>query len=577
MHNIGRVISVSYNNLVFEVSDFSKMNYNLHGNTYIAKGVVDYVTIVNDIEQKFIYQVIKAEDKEQQLSKLENSKIDYLGKFDCIPIGIINDGKIEFNMKSYPTLQNKVYLTSEEEYKTLFSIDASDKSLSLGLIEEKYSAQIDLSRIFNHHTAILGNTGSGKSTTIRQIISETQKFKTSNLHVHVLDVHDEYSLVSNTESIDVFKDYKINIQSLDLQDWMNLVKPSDLVQLPILQTALKLSYALKNNRISETWLRCYLGLTLYSYVQTDAVARRTKIINCLKGTGIDTSKYSAQYANFTGQAEATFLDSINRLMESEYPGETEYSFIHEQLTESEYRTDSFNNLLHGLEFAFLLEESKGNAQARSHCGTLETRIKSIQTRYDSLLSSGSDFTPVSQEQITIYSVSALDDDLLLFFSSYLLKLIFEKNKNLSLKERDVNIFILEEAHRYISKSRENSSFQEIELFKKIAREGRKFGCFIFLSSQRPSELSSTVLSQCNNYLIHRIKNNLDLDYMLRTIPYINSNQLTRISYLPTGTAFIVGELFPIPVEVNVFDNTLDNVSTTPEILFDEKVLKSIEI
>lgn len=125
MHNIGRVVSVSYNNLVFEVSDFSKLNYNLYGNTYIAKGVVDYVTIVNDIEQKFIYQIIKVEDKEQPLSMLENSKIDYIGKFNCIPIGIIKDGKIEFNMKCYPTLQNKVYLTSEEEYKILFSINAS--------------------------------------------------------------------------------------------------------------------------------------------------------------------------------------------------------------------------------------------------------------------------------------------------------------------------------------------------------------------------------------------------------------------------------------------------------------------
>lgn len=567
MHNIGRVISVSYNKLVFEVSDFTKLNYNLFGHTYIAKGVVDYVTIVNDISQKFVYQVIKAEDKEQPLSKLENSKLDYKGKFDCIPIGIIQNEKIEFNMKHYPSLQNKVYLTSEDEYKMIFAIDNSSDVLELGLIEEKYNAQIDLSKIFNHHTAILGNTGSGKSTTIRQIISETKKFSTSNLHLHILDVHDEYSQAANTQKIDVLHDYKINIESLDLQDWINLVKPSDLVQLPILQTALKLSDALKNSLISETWLRCYLALTLYNYVQTDAVARRTKIINVLNGTGINTSEYNAQYANFQGPSEERFLSSLTQKMEAMHPGEIEYSFLHDQLTESEYKTDSFKNLLGGLEFAFLLEECKGNAQARSHCGTLETRIKSIQTRYATLLSSSGDPTPISQEQITVYSVSALDDDLLLFFSSYLLKIIFEKNKHLTLATRDINIFVLEEAHRYISKSRENSSFQEIELFKKIAREGRKFGCFIFLSSQRPSELSSTVLSQCNNYLIHRIKNNLDLDYMLRTIPYIDSNQLTRISYLPTGTTFIVGELFPIPLEVSVFDNALNNVSTTPKISF----------
>ena len=572
MHSIGKVISVSYNNLVFEVSNFSKLNYNFGGYTYIAKGIVDYVTVVNDINQKFIYQVVKVEDKEHPLSKVENSKLEYTGKFDCIPIGIIQNGKIEFNMKHYPSLRDKVYLTSEEEYNLIFSVEDSTESISLGLIEEKYSAQINLSKIFNHHGAILGNTGSGKSTTIRQIISETQKHSTKNLHLHVFDVHDEYSHINDIEKIDVLNDFKINIENMDLQDWINLVKPSDLVQLPILQTALKLADGIRNNWISKIWLKCYVAHTLYSYVQTDAVARRTKIINILRETGIDTSGYSSQFANFSGTAEENFLKALIQKMDSEHPGETEYSFLHTQLEASEYKTTSFEDLLNGLEFSFLLEECKGNAQARSHCGTLETRIKSIQARYSSLLSSNGDVTPISDSQIIVYSVSNLDDDLLLFFSSYLLKNIFDKNKQLPLEKRDVNIFILEEAHRYISKSRETSSFQEIERFKKIAREGRKFGCFLFLSSQRPSELSSTVLSQCNNYLIHRIKNNLDLDYMLKTIPYIDSNQLTRISYLPTGTAFIVGELFPIPVEVKVFENTSDSVSTTPEILFNSSIV-----
>ena len=572
MHSIGKVISVSYNNLVFEVSNFSKLNYNFGGYTYIAKGIVDYVTVVNDINQKFIYQVVKVEDKEHPLSKVENSKLEYTGKFDCIPIGIIQNGKIEFNMKHYPSLRDKVYLTSEEEYNLIFSVEDSTESISLGLIEEKYIAQINLSKIFNHHGAILGNTGSGKSTTIRQIISETQKHSTKNLHLHVFDVHDEYSHINDIEKIDVLNDFKINIENMDLQDWINLVKPSDLVQLPILQTALKLADGIRNNWISKIWLKCYVAHTLYSYVQTDAVARRTKIINILRETGIDTSGYSSQFANFSGTAEENFLKALIQKMDSEHPGETEYSFLHTQLEASEYKTTSFEDLLNGLEFSFLLEECKGNAQSRSHCGTLETRIKSIQARYSSLLSSNGDVTPISDSQIIVYSVSNLDDDLLLFFSSYLLKNIFDKNKQLPLEKRDVNIFILEEAHRYISKSRETSSFQEIERFKKIAREGRKFGCFLFLSSQRPSELSSTVLSQCNNYLIHRIKNNLDLDYMLKTIPYIDSNQLTRISYLPTGTAFIVGELFPIPVEVKVFENTSDSVSTTPEILFKSSIV-----
>ncbi|HCT0482129.1 TPA: ATP-binding protein, partial [Staphylococcus pseudintermedius] len=221
-------------------------------------------------------------------------------------------------------------------------------------------------------------------------------------------------------------------------------------------------------------------------------------------------------------------------------------------------------LLEGLDFVFLLEESKGNNQARAYSATLETRIKNVHSRFSELF--GNNDTDIHAKTI-IYSVSELDDDLLLFFTTYILKKEFLDNKTKQINERKVNVFVFEEAHRYISKTKETSQFEEVEIFKKIAREGRKFGCFLMLSSQRPSELSSTVLSQCNNYIVHRIKNNIDLEYIINTIPYINRFQLKRFSYLPTGTAFVVGELFPIPVEIEITELYSKNVTSTPEIIY----------
>lgn len=68
-------------------------------------------------------------------------------------------------------------------------------------------------------------------------------------------------------------------------------------------------------------------------------------------------------------------------------------------------------------------------------------------------------------------------------------------------------------------------------------------------SQRPGELSKTVMSQCKNFILHRIRNNIDLEQMRRSIPYLNESQLTRLSYLKTGTALLVGEAFSIPMEL----------------------------
>ena len=560
MNSIGKVVSVSYDRLIFEVSDFEKLNYNFKGQIYLAKGVIDYVTIKNRFDERFIYQVVKVSDKELPLSTDESAKFSYSGTFECVPIAMIKNDFVEFNLKKYPFLQDKVYLTTLEEFNIIFNEDNLKHSLSLGLIEERYVAKIDPNKLLTHHSAILGNTGSGKSTTVRKIISEINKIDSDNLRLHIFDVHDEYGRLLDVEVVNVMEEYGINILNLEHQDWLNLLKPSELVQLPVIEMALKIANCLLIESVDESWLKCFIAYNLYTNQQTDAVTKRTKIIGILNGTGIDTSKYSSQFGNFVQVDEKKFLDDLLEATK----GEVEYSYLSSKLEKANYQVDSFENLLIALNYVFLLEESKGNSQARAYSGTLETRIKNIQTRYSKLFENEEKSV---DSKAVVYSVSEMDDDLLLFFTTYVLKKEFSKNKSLALKQRAVNVFILEEAHRYISKIKENSQFHEVEVFKKIAREGRKFGCFLLLSSQRPSELSSTVLSQCNNYIIHRIKNNVDLEYLLQTIPYINKNQLSRFSYLPTGTAFLVGELFPIPVEVEVVEESSSNVTTTPQVIF----------
>lgn len=560
MNSIGKVVSVSYDRLIFEVSDFEKLNYNFKGQIYLAKGVIDYVTIKNRFDERFIYQVVKVSDKELPLSTDESAKFSYSGNFECVPIGMIKNNFIEFNLKKYPFLQDKVYLTTLEEFNIIFNEDKLKNSISLGLIEERYVAKIDPNKLLTHHGAILGNTGSGKSTTVRKIISEINKMNSDNLRLHIFDVHDEYGRLPDVEVINVLEDYGINILNLEHQDWLNLVKPSELVQLPVIEMALKIANCLLTETIDESWLKCFIAYNLYTNQQTDAVTKRTKIIGILNGTGIDTSKYNSQFGNFSQVDEQKFLADLLEATN----GEVKYRYLSPKIEKANYQVDSFENLLMALNYVFLLEESKGNSQARAYSGTLETRIKNIQTRYSKLFENEE---KSFDSKAVVYSVSEMDDDLLLFFTTYVLKKEFSMNKSLALKQRAVNVFILEEAHRYISKIKENSQFHEVEVFKKIAREGRKFGCFLLLSSQRPSELSSTVLSQCNNYIIHRIKNNIDLEYLLQTIPYINKNQLSRFSYLPTGTAFLVGELFPIPVEVEVFEESYSNVTTTPQVIF----------
>ena len=563
MNSIGRVVSVSYDRLIFEVSDFEKLIYNFKGEIYIAQGVIDYVTIKSQFGDKFVYQVVRVEDKEIKIVNDEKSKFDYVGRFECVPVGILENDKINFNLKKYPFLQDRVYLSSDEDLQKVFSIEKRETSILLGAIQDKYDAQINLNKLITHHSAILGNTGSGKSTTVRKIIKEITTKETSNLYLNIFDIHNEYSQIDGVNNSDVLEDFSIKIESLELQDWLNLIKPSELVQLPVVQTALKLAYCLSEGKLDREKLSCFIAYNLYHNQQSDAVAKRSKIIGILEGTGISTEKYNSQFGNFSQKDEQEFKSSLYTNM---YKSHSE---ITKEIEDASYTINSFEALFEALNFVFLLEECQGNTQARGYSATLETRVKHIQFRYGNLFKLKTDDC-ANESKITVYNVSGLDDDLLLFFTTYILKKEFKKSSEIDITNRDVNLFIFEEAHRYISKLNENSLFGEVEVFKKIAREGRKFGCFLMLSSHRPSELSSTVLSQCNNYLIHRIKNNVDLEYLLKTIPYINKNQLTRFSYLPTGTAFIVGELYPIPVEVDVDGEGEIDITDTPKVKFKGK-------
>ena len=310
MNSIGRVVSVSYDRLIFEISDFEKLIYNFKGEIYIAQGVIDYVTIKSQFGDKFVYQVVRVEDKEIKIVNDEKSKFDYVGRFECVPVGILENDKISFNLKKYPFLQDRVYLSSDEDLQKVFSIEKRETSILLGTIQDKYDAQINLNKLITHHSAILGNTGSGKSTTVRKIIREIATKETSNLYLNIFDIHNEYSQIDGVNNIDVLEDFSIKIESLELQDWLNLIKPSELVQLPVVQTALKLAYCLSEGKLDREKLSCFIAYNLYHNQQSDAVAKRSKIIGILEGTGISTEKYNSQFGTFSQKDEQDFKSSL---------------------------------------------------------------------------------------------------------------------------------------------------------------------------------------------------------------------------------------------------------------------------
>lgn len=175
--------------------------------------------------------------------------------------------------------------------------------------------------------------------------------------------------------------------------------------------------------------------------------------------------------------------------------------------------------------------------------------------------------------VVIIDLSLIPSDVVHLVVAVIARIIFESMQRYRRKFGKVlpTVLMLEEAHNFIKKySSEDDVISPTEVcnqvFEKIAREGRKFGLSLMISSQRPSELSATILSQCNTFLMHRIVNDRDQDLIKRLVPDNIGGLLQELPMLPTKKAILLGWASPIPilVEMNELDKKYRPKSDDPD-------------
>lgn len=179
----------------------------------------------------------------------------------------------------------------------------------------------------------------------------------------------------------------------------------------------------------------------------------------------------------------------------------------------------------------------------------------------------------SNGEIALIDLSLVPTDVVHLVMAVISRIIFEAVQRYRRENTDVlpTVMVLEEAHTFIKKysgEKEEISAQQMccQTFEKIAREGRKFGLGLVLSSQRPSELSPTVLSQCNTFLLHRIVNDKDQELVKKLVPDNMGSLLNELPVLPTRKAILIGWASPIPllVEMNWLDKDYQPHSSDPD-------------
>lgn len=611
---IGKLISINSDKFTVELLNQS-INFTINGfediyqyaqiNGYVILPYQDFYIVAEIFGVRERDSDIKWQGEKEQILNKSNS-VKYL---DINPIGTIQKEKFKYGVSIFPTLYTDVLYIKKEELDIIFEynndriyLEDTEDSTRLKLLEigtstifPDYKVKININDFFGAHSSVLGNTGSGKSCTIASMIQtlfKKENYSAVGASFLFFDVNGEYhkafSQLSNhdidvkyfsinetkdNESFEYKKQITKNIEYgnfklphwfLNIDEWALLLQASEKTQLPILRSALGFSQNM--DRISRNHI--FASNILFVYENWESpVAKRQRIVSLIeKGSfdDIDVSKYNAIYGNMNNGDEEAFKNSVKAHIDIE-------TFNFPKYNNEFFDFDKFDD---SIDEAILYEEFHGNKQIRDYCSSLMTRFKSLKERQefnfltqnkeevdkkeflDDLLGLKND---KKKTQITIIDLNSVEDEVVEVISCVITRMIFERLKIIPDRNSFPVNLVLEEAHRYISEHK-NSHFGEAnKIFERVAKEGRKYGLFLMVSSQRPSELSKTVLSQCSNFIVHRIQNPDDLNHIRQMTPHISSNILYRLPSIPTQHALVFGSSVQIPTLFKVNDaNPLPN-------------------
>ncbi|MFG1288909.1 MULTISPECIES: ATP-binding protein [Xanthobacter] len=469
------------------------------------------------------------------------------------------------------------------------------RALPIGksVVFEDYEVKVRLNEFFGGHVAVLGNTGSGKSCTVASIL-QTLFLKPSEHHARgatfvVFDVNGEYhaalSPLAKAGSIGVKRlvldgtagGFRLPHWFLEMAEWELLLQASERTQLPVLRTALGLTslfhantaeaLALREHFVATCIVECFRGADGDSPVSK--FQRVVSLLQKYPTTDLNMNLLNRfgpnlQYGNFSSpNGQALFLNEVRNKLREDVP-----------LPAYNRTPFSFDELHECLDFAILYEEAHGNRQIRDYCSAMVTRLKSLQERVEygfvrhegaevadaptdleylaevvGLAPQGERFA--KRDQIIIIDLNAVEDEIVELVSAVIARMLFRLLRRAEPRNRFPIHLLLEEAHRYIASTPSRFSIDATKIFERIAKEGRKYGMFVMLASQRPSELSKTVLSQCSNFLVHRIQNPDDLSQIRQMTPFISDAILKRLPSLPRQHALVFGTSVNLPTTFKV--------------------------
>ena len=532
--------------------------------------------------------VVFEENNKKILGEIEEiingeAKINFLGEFhgDKYYDGIIRK----------PSTNAKIRIINANELALITGYsDSSSMTLGLSPLYNDTPIKVNIDDMWSNHTAIFGNTGSGKTYGVARLVQNLftmPNYIPFNSVILIFNNTDEYdSAFSSINNYNFNFNYKMfstdteksnNVLKLPLwllsvDDYANLLDVTEHSQIMIIEKMLSyVSLFAKNDEESIRYKNHLIATAITSVLYSNQVSARIRdqIFSILSTCHTNELNLDVEVpgVGYTRTFRKCFdIDSQGQFVERILVTDYIKQFVDNNTKWNEDYVPTYftiDDLEIALNFTLISEGLLLNEKSYSEATALKVKLHSISNssmrkyfEYDRFITVNEFISNLilvdnnKRAQIINFVLENIDDRFAKALVKIYPRIIFNFTKKLPTRGSMPISIMLEEAHRYVQRDND-VNILGYNIFERIAKEGRKFGVVLNLITQRPTELSESVLSQCSNFLIFKINHPSDLDYIERMVPNISSDVIEKQKTLQAGTCVAFGKMMKIPLIVKM--------------------------
>ncbi len=544
-----------------------------------------------DIRKGFLSLIGKVEGENAQGDDRKPSLLTYMNGQRMLSVALVGfldrAGAFFGGTKELPLVGNEAFLLTKEKVHQIHNlVSVAGVGLDIARSEyEGYDIALPVDGLINSHIAIFGNTGSGKSNTLAMIFQEfisKMRLRNSaafeqNSKIIVFDFNDEYTrdncltahkrvynLTTRNDNGDKIPLGASGISDIEILSI--LADATEKTQKPFFKRVLALQHRVMAGDDATEHFRNILRGQIRQILQMSDKLRVDLLMDYLRqllpdsdpdGNPVEIAA-DLEWHNMSAEfkCRGTFLKAN--------PDFIPNTFVYGHVANWNFTGDTISDLI-AFAYAQLIYDILSNRAQNEHIAPAINKLRSKQPDIRKIFDP-TDHGNIFSSNVVVIALGNVNLEMKKTVPLLVAKKIYEDHKRLG-EGRSLNI-IIDEAHNILSQEsfRESESWKDyrLETFEEIIKEGRKFGVFVTISSQRPNDISQTITSQAHNYFIHRLINQKDLQSIASAVSYIDKITEESIPTLPTGTCIfsgIAGQM-PLKLAIKPLDEQLQPKSTT---------------